>query len=299
MPGAIDGINIADKSQHNGYEDEETRRALEGDDDDGDGDAVALTPKPPPLPVLVVTLPELPVGAVTELEIVAATRTAVECLDIGNHSYHNRNVPSWSTQLSTPQLYSTTTGWDTGHDFAPCDDEATAISPSAVQVHSYVRSLGASGEASFGFVTASAGVNNINNNNSKSIDVNMDVCWVLRRMLEALRHAHLDARHVLQLRLYYSVTVILDADDSNAQFLHSALQAAMGTVFDETCWPASTVIPVHGLDVVWLGDSAPAASALDSNNNYNDTRPVLALQAMALDPVHLEQSIWIRHGRRY
>lgn len=172
-----------------------------------------------------------------------------------------------------------------------------------VQIQTYVRSLGTTGEASFGLVTASVATNH----------PNVDPSFVLRRMLKALRRTHVDVRHVLHLRLYYCVDLTTtnnnNDDNDHGMRLRLALQAAMGCVFDETCWPASTVIPVHGLRVCWLGEPtsstvserAPEKKTTTTTSttvpNKNDAQPFLALQAIALDPIHLEQSMWIRHGR--
>ena len=165
-----------------------------------------------------------------------------------------------------------------------------------VQLHAYVRTLGTTGEATFGLVTASA-------TTTSHLLMNVDAAVVLRRMVEALRSAHLDVRHVLHLRLYYNScvdTMTTNDHDDQGMRLRLALQAAMGCVFDETCWPASTVIPVNGLRLCWLG--SPASSTAETipmtTDPSNDDPPFLALQAIGLDPVHLEQSIWIRHGRR-
>jgi diphthine-ammonia ligase len=255
VPGAVDDVPTADNL--NGYEDEETTRELEKKNSSDE--------KPDLCPVLVLSIPEMPVGASAEVEVVAATRKAATCLGMMQRLRHG----VWEN-LDAQQEES----WDTGHDF--CVDSSTAC---PVQMNVSFRSIGANGAACFALVTAAL---------ESRGDSPCDTLSVLTGMLRALcENPPFDVSNVLQVRLYHvaalfdpSSASVIPQDDGTQ--LRSAFSAAVTSVFPDAK-PATTVVPVRGMRVL--------------NQYMIGCAPMFAVQAMALDPVKLETSLWIQHGR--
>ena len=204
VPGAVDGTSPRPSSTNsdgaNGYEDEETRREIEGDAavDEHNSDNPQLTP---PCPILVVAIPQMPVGALTEVEVVAATRKAALSLKICDQSSSLEHSLSHAHSAARVDP-AAPLGWDTGYDF---EQAPHAAENRTVRVDTFVRSLG-SHAATFGLVTA-GWLQSTTSENSRSSSKDVDVQWVLSRMLtDLLNEPTFDSQHVLHLRLYFIAT---------------------------------------------------------------------------------------------
>jgi diphthine-ammonia ligase len=255
-------VAVAEHSNHggsdfDGYEDEETRLAVEGDN--------VVEGKPPPCPILVVAIPGMPVGALTEIEAIAATRAASLYLKITDASSSQELLGA-----STPRKVIEPFDWDTGHDFVQSD---TSSQPVDLQIETSFRFLGRR-DAACAIVTAATEIRD-------TVAADLDLGLVLRQMLLSLKsEPDFDSESILHLRLYY---VVSSDSDNDGLLLRAAFQVCLGTAFGTTA-PATTVVPVRGMSVLNTASNSPC-------------RPFLALHAISIDPVRLEQSIWIRHGR--
>ena len=67
-----------------------------------------------------------------------------------------------------------------------------------------------------------------------------------------------------------------------------AFQSAIAKWTKNPSLPASSVVPVHAMDII----NVPI-------NGAKDRQIIYALQALYVDPVHLETDIWIRKDREY
>lgn len=274
MAGEVDGIS-RQLDPTNGYEDEETRKEIE--QNSSAEEKIALCP------CLVVAIPQLPVGAMTELEVVAATRKAAACLRINDtfstEEHEHGHILTSCVPITSPL------GWDTGYDF---ELDPTSQERKIWQIYCHIRTLG-SKAATFGLVAAS-----MHSRPVQRFEHFLDSQSVLKDMMFALlTDTNFDAQHVLHLRLYYIATkrafggtkpqTNVATDDGIR--LRLAFQTVVGSMFDDNSIPTTTCVPVTALHI------------LNTTNSNIDLSPCLAIQAVSIDPIHLEQSIWIKYGR--
>ena len=116
----------------------------------------------------------------------------------------------------------------------------------------------------------------------------------------------LDTSSTLNMRLYYVATVASPNDSeggggvstvaiNDGIQLRSSLQSAIASWRNDSksCLPATTVVPVQGMHLI---PSKPLSSTTNSTTSPGWST-LLAIQALVVDPVHLETEIWINHGR--
>lgn len=260
VPGAIESV-VRKTSDFGGYEDEQTMLEMKGEE------AV----EKPNCPLLLISIPEMPMGALVEVEVVAATHRAAACL---NFSHFSTTIPFCNEAKIAD---ATLVQWDTGVDFG---------SPSMggnknVLLHITSRFLGDACAASV-VITANAP------SDYDLTDICADV--LLGDMMAVLDKffaesgSGLSIRAALHIRLYYigaSVTNSDICDDGTRLRSALAFQTAVR-------WPKSTaatsVIPVRGMK-------------LSTSTGTND-HAFLAMHVILADPVHLETETWIRHGQR-
>ena len=124
IPGDIDGLTLdsSHAQDDDEYEDEETRIEDEKNciptllDENDTNESTTLCP------VLVVSIPKMPVGALCEIEVVAASRRATNALQINDYMHTNKAGRSTLSVLPPVEVTETSQeqrhqlGWDTGHD---------------------------------------------------------------------------------------------------------------------------------------------------------------------------------------
>jgi len=162
VAGAIDSA----KTSIDEYEDEETRLAVEGE-----------TVVPPMVPILVVEIPEMPVGALVEVEAIAATSALTSCLDAVDQ--HHSEICKLSTEEIPCPL-----GWDIGHA------EPLPTVESTVRIHVACRSI--PGCLSAPIVAASW----VNDNNPADMMALWKLLWMRLQAQPYLEH-------VVVVRVYY------------------------------------------------------------------------------------------------
>jgi diphthine-ammonia ligase len=328
IPGRIDGLNLNSTTPSNDdvYEDEETRLEVEKNRPSLDGDdnihATADTTKNTAAmlcPILVVSIPQMPMGALCELEVVAASRRATNALHITNHRAANVG-PLYLMMENAPKSGLPTMNWDTGHDFhivASNGDRGVSGNhvtngkiTSGIQIDSYFRCLG-SHTTTCALITArripnkkhsppppkkdgvSPTCSSSSSNGTDGIIDGVDLGTVLRSMLTAVQHAsEMDIESVLHLRLYYLSSMVADG-----WFIRHALQSAMlyGAFFtDRSTIPATTVIPVTYMGVLFpnVTNHATHTTSLEVSTNL-----FLTMQIISIDPIRTEQSVWIHEQR--
>lgn len=244
-------------------------------------------------PLLVVSIPEMPVGAVVEVEVITATLLAASCLPMvdSSFSYGAPNIAAIST-------------WDTGHDFRT----ASSASPSPctqsneVQIQVHLRRLGY-GCAAVATVTAHL------SSSPEAGAVVLDTGSAVQDMTKGLSQAlageggsptGLSFTNVLHTRLFY-VSSKIDGSTGERSvlddglFLRSSLQAALATECKssttEGVSPALSVIPVQAIEQLIMDGSS-------FSNATEATTIVMSLQAVVIDPTQLETELWIHHGRQ-
>jgi diphthine-ammonia ligase len=275
VPGKIDSLLNA--SEFDGYEDEGTWREemkSKGLDDNATH---------PACPALLVCIPEMPKGALVEIEVITCTRDAGKCVEMRDSQVASR-VRERSLLPHTPLE------WDTGHSFPICSQPVNEL----FEISSFSRVLG---YGTAGMVVALASLP-VDAPPGYSIQAN----HLLADMLASAEQCLADARsglsksNILHIRLFYVASehcrdhcgrkVVRD----DGVHLRTSLHGLVGSFVTENP-PSTTVVPVLAIDSFGTNLYRPEAS--DSKIGK------LAMQVFLADPVHLETEIWIHKDREY
>ena len=265
--GRIDGVT--DPSElYGGYEDEETWKEMRDQREEISVENDQMT-----CPILVVSIPEMPKCASVEVEVIAATKIAVKNLDISSTQV--------STTCSAPET-TNSTGWGTGHDFPVSNTKVHQD----IRIDAAIRVLGRQ-NAAVALVFSSV-PNGEGDKHVEPVEMLSDMLSVLRKVLADGRTGLMPS-DVVHLRLFHTATKrsssgMIEARDDGVQ-IRCALQTAVAKWGNEASLPATSVIPVHAIDVIGVKDKVGTIQ--------------VALQALLLDPVHLETDIWIHKDREY
>jgi diphthine-ammonia ligase len=257
IPGAIES-NIKNALKFDGYEDENTMLELKKNN-----------VEKPDFPLLLISIPEMPMGALVEVEVVAATQRAASCLAFAQYSgtVQNSNNPEKEREQQIQ--------WNTGYDFG----SPRFGGNENVYVNITSRFLGKECPASV-IITANAPTD------QDLSDISAD--GLLDDMLYALDKFFLEAdsglsiRAAWHVRLYYiGATLTNDEICDDGTRLRSALACQIASRWPWST-PATSVIPVRAMKL--------------STNKIVDHHTFLAMHIILADPVHLETEMWIRHG---
>jgi enamine deaminase RidA (YjgF/YER057c/UK114 family) len=265
ISGAIDSINKnhQELDPYDGYEDEETMREMT----DSSSLIADDLPGAKLLPLLVVSVPELPVGALTEVEVTALSRGYASTIDMENYAFQRTLAPSDSTVTKAyPDL-----GWDTGYSFVP---EKSTQNDARLEVKMICRTAGM-GAISSAIVTISMIDDDVP-------DINATILF--GRMLEMLKTKSekglsFDVEGMMNIRVYYASTYM------DSTVVLSAFSFATGSLLKNP--PAVTFIPVNDIHLLDWTSGGPKANA----------RFIIAMQANSVDTVKMETIRWLRMGR--
>jgi hypothetical protein len=278
VPGAIESTASLE-TLYGGYEDEETWREMVKQEASAD-----LS-----VPLLFVSIPEMPMGALAEVEAVCSTQCASLCLDLKFCSHSQDDV--WS-----PLEVGSTCGWDTGHDFALAHPLLTRD----ISVNVSTRIMGY-GCAAVAIVSANVHECAAYDEVASSIDIEnlLDVMVGAAFHGDFMDSSGLSMNEIVHVRLYHIGAVVSDSvekgeahviDDGmrlrtslNAILASRFAAASNGTV---TNVAAASVVPVQAMKVV-----PPSSSSAVKGTTF------LAMQVLVADPVQMETELWIHHGR--
>ena len=283
--------NVGDNSdKYGGYEDEGTWREmckLEGNDESS-GDAKAAAGSS--LPLLMVALPQMPVGAIAEVELVCATNRASSCLGSDGCSFMSSTTCDGTAQEEGSEgmigggVCESGCLWDTGYGVSSCRDATVGNSLRIVSSVGFVGEGCVAIACSAAYATIPLGATSCTTASARR---------AFQSMLDsALNSVEGDARieraFVLHVRAYY----VNDDDDPN--LLGSELNAAVASRWSGgMSSPAVTLVPVTAMKV------SHAAGAGGVASDFNSQTPTLAMQVLAVDSAHMETELWINHGRSY
>jgi diphthine-ammonia ligase len=279
LSGAVDSTAPLD-SLYGGYEDEDTWREMTKNE--------AVTHIC--VPLLFVLIPEMPMGALAEVEVICSSQRASSCLEMKSYD------SSAAVDNTFSQLEVAASGWDTGHDFTPTGGTLNAD----IGVNVSTRMIG-HGCAAMAVLSATVPDIPASDENILAIDIE----HLIDSMFDALFQSNftqssgLSINDIVYVRLYHIGALLsnqlgtgrIHAIDDGMRLrssLHSALASRCATVGGKRTAnaPACTVVPVQAMKVV------PASSSLSI---WGTT--VLAMQALLADTVHMENEIWIHNGR--
>jgi len=260
-----------------GYEDEETYREMEqrsSFDDEISNKSVRTM-----IPITIIAIPQMPVGALAEIEIVGGTSKAISCLGIESNSIEDTIVETADTDVYYGKASVT---WNCGYDNVHTKFDTML----PMKVSSHVRYI--PGCCAMAWVSASPKDSSEMRATVSSTNLEVVLSEVMYQIIQCAEMAGMNMDHILHIRLYY---VAKSSKDNGAtQFndgllLRSALSAEINSWFGvrktnanrrmNSNVPAFTVVPVHGLE-----------------------SGIFSAQVMINDLVHMETDLWVHHGRK-
>jgi hypothetical protein len=241
------------------------------------------------IPLLMVSVPQMPVGAVAEVELICATQRASSCLSINTISTQDQapllketreeNVKRKDTHLRSASEIN----WDTGYDARKYSYHTTHELQSdcskrnrQLKIDSVFSYIG-NGCAAIGFTTASYGISS----NAKHLRLDIVLEKMLSSAVSILKSANLGIFNILHIRLFYTSNP--NRDDSLA--LRSYLQAALSSKFSHDGkyqLPATSFVPVN---------------AMALSPSFSSSYPFITMQFIVADLLHMETEMWIHHNR--
>ena len=297
--GYVDDVAQTDTDKFGGYEDEGTWKELckvDTTEMTNDNDSNKAN-----LPLLMVALPQMPVGAIAEVELVCASSRASSCLGL---AYSSNGIPSREDHQRNNGVnaaYSGGLSW--GHEFDDVNDNVLALQ-SEERRNARVTiacSVGVVGNGCAAVACSAAYVDDTtfhnNNNNSEAIPIN--TARALDDMLDsAIRNieetAGIEKSYVLHVRLYHSTA----NGGVDGMVLRSELAASVASKWagqSKGMMPAVTVVPVSAVKMV----PAAASGSVDVEVPVERSNPIMAMQVIAIDAIHMETEMWINYGRSY
>ena len=257
-------VGKGDGDKYGGYEDEGTWREMCKSQGSNDGDDDKMSEASGSLPLLLVALPQMPVGAIAEVELVCASNRASSCL--GGCSFLSTACSNVQEVRGSGELL-----WDTGYDDG---DSKVEEEPQIVSSAGLVGNSCAAIACSAAYYSSTPPAVNARRTFQSMIDSALNC-------IEG--NARIERARVLHVRAYYT--------DGDPHLLSSELNAAVasrwsGGMESSTSAPAVTLVPVTGMKVAHA--DSPVAG-----------EPKLAMQVLAVDSVHMETEMWINYGRSY
>ena len=272
IPGVIDSVQD-DTELFGGYEDQDTWEEMKTQEE-----VDAEEESSNPCPILVVSIPEMPKGALVEVEVITSTVETAKSLDIRDGNF------SMDCSHQVPHSSRASVGWKSGHDFPtmlPINE--------GIQINSFARVIGKQCAAA-ALVTASYSTVCSEGYEVHSDSMLIDMLSSADKVLSETR-AGLDASNIAHIRLFY-VSSEKSTDGGNAMLndgvqLRTSLRNAIGIQFENKL-PATSVVPVKAISTIGV---------LPRNECDNNRVIMFAMQVLLLDPVHLETEIWINKDR--
>ena len=273
VPGKIDSLH--DTSElYGGYEDEGTWR------EEMKSKGFSEESARPICPALVVCVPEMPKGAVVEVEVITATSNAAQCLEWKDSQVTSKPSAIFPTLPRHSK-------WDTGHYFSTSQTVNCHF-----EINSFVRALGHGGAA---VAVATASLPSVA---PTSYGIQMDC--LLADMLASVEECLADARSglskvsIIHVRLFYVSSELCSDGTSFAREdgiqIQASLKGAVASIVPENA-PATTAVPVIAIDSY--------GPKFGTRKQSEDNNVQLAMQILVIDPVHLETDIWIHKDREY
>jgi len=277
--GYVDENAGDDSDKYGGYEDEGTWREmckLEGNNDGGGVNSEDVASST--LPLLMVALPQMPVGAIAEVELVCASNRASSCL--GGCSFMAKRYISARGDQDDDDIESGVGSkgglcWDIGYD---------TRHPTVGENLQIVSSVGFVGDGCVA-IACSAAYGSMSSGTYRNTSARWAFQSMLGSALECLEgYARIESAYVLHVRAYYT--------DGDPYVLGSELNAVVASSLSGgLSSPAVTLVPVTAMKVAHADDGVA--------NEFDSKTPMLAMQVLAIDSVHMETEMWIKYGRSY
>jgi len=299
IAGYVDDAAQTGEDKFGGYEDEGTWKELckvDATEMTNDNDSNKTS-----LPLLMVALPQMPVGAIAEVELVCASSRASSCLGL---AYSSNGIPSREDHQRDNGVDATTAyigGLSWGHEFEDENDHVLALQQEERRYASVTTacSVGFVGNGCAAVACAAAYVDDattLHSNNSKGGAIPIDTARALDDMLDSVirnieETAGIEKSYVLHVRLYSN-------GGADGTVLRSELAASVASKWGghgKGMMPAVTVVPVSAVKML----PAAASGSVDVEVPVERSNPIMAMQVTAIDAIHMETEMWINYGRSY
>ncbi len=294
LAGQVDE-RTSSADDYGGYEDYETWKEMEinQQEDSNDGNDN-------PKNYLAVALPQMPKGALAEVELICATSKASACLDIAHTS-------SWLIEGSDSEMelrHDTNPfqiNWDIGNNTSKMS--STNIRQSPIRVESVISSLGKGCTAVVNTVAF------LRETIENSL-ITMQPIYLIQDMIHSslkmlTTTAGIDLHQILHVRVF--VTKASYESGLDDQSIRMALCSVLSAECS-ACLARQTISKLNTQGKVNLSHS-PAFSIVPVDEIYlspipddicaQESKAALGMQVIAADLVHLESEMWIHHNRSY
>jgi len=290
IPGEIDGYTLAMQRQlqQDAYEDEETRLAVEASQKLTTTTTTQDDPIHFRVPLLFVAVPELPVGARSEVELICISSKAANCLKLHTTTFSTK--PS----MIRPKV---STNTDIDYWLGGC---TTNVSPSTVndddtlEITTTMRYVtGCCAVACIHVVNhtqkVSKGQRDRQLHNSSVFNLDLVVREVMNHILQVARITELFLpTHLSRVRLHFSP----DAGCGDGTLLQGAIQTELTRLV--------VTEQQRQKDTTGIGDqniSIPALSIVPVEEISENG--VFAVLVELVDLLHMETELWVKHNRIY
>jgi enamine deaminase RidA (YjgF/YER057c/UK114 family) len=281
--GNVDETNASQNNElYGGYEDLETYREIMAAKNI-DIDNMEIEHSTAESPLLMIAIPQMPVGAISEVELICGSNRALSCLDMKIFCTKKYREPTVDDSRDTNSHTKGVINWDTGYDgigYLGSDSVDNIDENSPIAIESVVQCIG-KGCAAAVFTTASV----MHPTQSLRMHVDSVILEMIDSAVSSLEvSSGLGKFSTLHIRLFYIGTPGYDGSA-----LRTSLNMAVGCVWNSKLhfrqkhqFPAVSIVPVE-------------AMALSPSLSSGTT--ILALQLIAADLIHMETEMWIHHNR--
>ncbi len=278
IPGAIDNDTpTATTADFDGYEDEETRLELMQSPQQQQQSSPENRPEHF---CLAISIPQMPLGALAEIECICTTPRLTECLETKT-MFHSKTIT-----LGTRMVDNDGGCWDLGFDDNTNQNSYTSTT---IELNSVIKSIGMACIAS-ACIVATPPPQQQSQNHWNDIDMMISLLHEMWTMgvdqVKSVAQFESILQQTLHIRLYYNQTSGQKNEDMIRLALQSVLSSHACTNYSQI--PTHTLIPVQDIQLI---------STTASTNLYSSS--IFAIDLLVLDPIHSGTEVWIHHGRTY
>jgi hypothetical protein len=265
-----------DEELYGGYEDYETYKEVMASQniDVDETDSSKASSCENSIPLLMIAVPQMPVGAVAEVELICAANKPSKCMDMRSIEV-SETCSSWNFEGHITPEHDV---WDLSYDGCAAEQGKNNRSSSRelqdIEIKSIARSVG---NGSFANTFVTAAYKSYVDDDEVQIDMDSILSKMIYSASSVLKSASLENRYTLHIRVFY----LSDRGYDGIALRHS-FQNQISSIWSTHSLPATSFVPVDG---IYLSQSK------------SSTMPFLAMQIISLNLVHMESDMWIHHNR--
>lgn len=226
------------------------------------------------IPLLMIAVPQMPVGAVAEVELICAANKPSKCMDMRSIEV-SETCSSWNFEGRITPEHDV---WDLSYDGCAAEqgkhNRTSSKELQDIEIKSIARSVG---NRSFANTFVTAAYKSSVADDEVQIDMDSILSKMIYSAISVLKSASLENRYTLHIRVFY-----LSERGYDGIALRYSFQNQISSIWSTHSLPATSFVPVDG---IYLSQSK------------SSTTPFLAMQIISLNLVHMESDMWIHHNR--